>query len=131
MSEDPAIEAVRRLWRAFERGGVRSIVDATDPDVEWRPFSGGGEALHGHEDLKRFLQRLRDEGAELQAHADAFEWIDGCVLVSGRLRVQTWTSVSDQELVWLFRVEDGRVRRAEAFRTRAEAITACAEPSAS
>jgi ketosteroid isomerase-like protein len=123
--DDPAIAVVRSLWRAFERGGVEGVIDATDPDVVWMPFSGGGKPLRGHDDLREFWRNLRDEGAELRAHADSFERIGDCVVVSGRLRVQSWTSVSDQELVWAFHVAKGRVRRAEAFRTRAEALTAC------
>ena len=98
MHADSAVEAVRALWRAFERGGAASVVALTDPDVEWQPFTGGGETYHGREELRRFFQRLRDEGAELRAHADSFEQIGGSVLVTGRLRVQSWTSVSDQDL---------------------------------
>jgi ketosteroid isomerase-like protein len=45
---------IRRLWEAFERGGVSAMADLIPPDVTWRPLEAGGQALRGTEDLDKF-----------------------------------------------------------------------------
>jgi ketosteroid isomerase-like protein len=43
--EERNVEAVRRLWTEFERGGVDAVVALTTPEVEWVPFGGRGRVL--------------------------------------------------------------------------------------
>lgn len=45
---------VKRLWDAFERGGVSAMADLVPPDVTWRPLEAGGGVLRGTEHLGEF-----------------------------------------------------------------------------
>jgi hypothetical protein len=45
-------------------------------------------ALHGHQALRDYLDRLAAMGALLDAHPYSFEVLGDCVIVSGALRVR-------------------------------------------
>jgi len=120
----PNAAAIRELFRAFETGGLESVIDITDPDVTWYPSTAGGRELRGHDALRAHFQALAAHGVELHARMDELEELDDAVLVRGSLRVERWGALSESTVVWLYRLSDGRVREARTFHSRAEAIEA-------
>ena len=60
------VELVRRLWTAFERGGLDAVLEITDPDVEWEPYGGGGTVYRGHEGLRAYMGERRERGEEVE-----------------------------------------------------------------
>ena len=45
---------VRRLWKAFECGGVPAMADLLPPDVTWRPIAADDQPLRGTQELEEF-----------------------------------------------------------------------------
>lgn len=45
---------VRRLWKAFETGGVPAMAELVPPDVSWRPVEAKGHVLRGTQQLDDF-----------------------------------------------------------------------------
>ncbi len=120
----PNAAAVRELFRAFESGGLESVISITDPDVTWYPATAGGRMVRGHEELREHYGALAAHGVELRARMDALEELGDAVLVRGSLRVERWGELSESTVVWLYRLRDGKVREAWTFHSRAEAVAA-------
>ena len=121
------VDTIRRLWQAFERGGIDAIVEQVSPDAEWCPAGAGGRVLRGADELREQWTALRATGVEVHARMDALEEVaGGTVLARGSLRVERWGSLSESTMVWAHHLQDGRVRRTQAFHSRAEALAALA-----
>jgi len=119
------VAAVRRLWEAFDEGGLDAVLDIVDPDVEWSLFGTGGEVVRGHEGLREYMTERAAQGDEIDADAYDFEALDDDhVLVSGHVRFRSPTGMSDTQLHWLYRFRGGRLVRFNAYQTRAEALEA-------
>ena len=56
------VELVRRLWSAFEKGGIEAVLEVADPDVEWEPYGGGGVVYRGHDGLRAYMEEARERG---------------------------------------------------------------------
>src|SRR4051794_7451191 len=54
------VELVRRLWSAFERGGIEAVLEITDPDVEGEPYGGGRGVVRGGEGPRAGTRGRRD-----------------------------------------------------------------------
>jgi ketosteroid isomerase-like protein len=117
-------QVVRDLWAAFGRGGIEATLDEADDGVEWLPSAADGRVLRGHEELRDWARSLRTEGRTLTAHVYAIEERGETVLVAGHLRVDDGAAIADRQMHWLYLFEDGRLRRAESFTTREEALAA-------
>ncbi len=120
----PNAAAVRELFRAFESGGLESVISITDPDVTWYPTTAGGRMVRGHQELREHYGALAAHGVELHARMDQIEELGDAVLVRGSLRVERWGELSESTVVWLYRLRDGKVREAWTFHSRAEAVAA-------
>jgi hypothetical protein len=115
---DP-VETVRELWTAFTQGGVHAAIGLAPADVEWVPYSAGGRVLRGHEVIAWAEQSARS-GERLEAHAYAFDRRGEHVLVSGHLRF----AADRRDVHWVYFFSGGRLRRAESFPSREEALAA-------
>jgi hypothetical protein len=51
---------VRRLWKAFEKGGVSAMAELVPPDVSWRPVEAKGHILRGTQELSDFWSSYGD-----------------------------------------------------------------------
>ena len=113
---------VRAVWLAARDNDVDRLVALTAPDVDWRPTAVTCGALHGHQALRDYLDRLASTGALLDAHPYSFEVLGDCVIVSGALRVRRGDGAV--ELVrrwWVYRVADGHVASAASHTSRHDA----------
>jgi ketosteroid isomerase-like protein len=130
VAERDNVESVRRLWEAFDEGGVEAVLDIVDPDVEWSLFGTSGEAVHGHEGLRRYMADTAARGDEIDASPYTYEALgDDAVLVSGHVRRRTVSGMTDTQLYWLYRFRNGRLFRFDAYQTRDEALRGAGEPA--
>jgi uncharacterized protein len=123
------VEVIRSVYEAFNRRDFDAILNHAHPDFEirlmrdLRPFFG--EYFRGHDEARRWWSELfaawgDDLRIELRALHDA-----GDVIVGD---AKMWGTSQGMEVpqlyadLWTFR--DGRLARAEAFATTAEALKA-------
>ncbi len=116
--------AVERLWRAFVTGGLADALDLVDDDVEWAPATAEGLVLHGRDELLAWSEENRLRGRRLDAQIYALEQRGDAVVVAAHLRVSENGAESLHQVHWVYRFTDGRLRRADAFATREEALAA-------
>lgn len=108
------IRYVRRLWKAFESGGVHAMAQLLPPEVSWRPLEASGRTLRGTQELDEFwssrevvmptLTMFHGEGDDVLAEAE-YARSDGSV-----------------RTVWLlYRFEGDRLVEAISFTNEAQA----------
>jgi ketosteroid isomerase-like protein len=122
MTGNDHVEQVRALWKAYERDGVAGVRELVGPDVEWVPYSGGGEVLEGADALDAFSERH-----EIRTTVHGFEAHGSCVLVHGSLRIFRAGGFLDVQPSWVYFFRGERLVRAAAYATRQEALAAIAE----
>lgn len=118
------VELVRRLWTAFERGGIEAVLEIADPDVEWEPYGGGGVVYHGHDGLRAYMEsrRARDEEADARLYS-AFAKGDA-VVARGEVRIKGPHGIVTMQPGWLYEFKDGKLIRFRGFPTQEAALRA-------
>jgi ketosteroid isomerase-like protein len=105
---------VRRLWDAFESGGVARMAELIPPDVTWRPLEADGHALEGTDGLDAFWSAREVEMPSLRM----FHGNGDDVLVEAEYRHDGETVTT----VWLlYRFQGQRLIEAIGFPTEAQA----------
>jgi hypothetical protein len=124
---DPATpeEQIRALWDAYARHGVDGMRAMVGPDVEWVPWSAGGEVLRGHEQLAEWAATQREHHPSATLHG--LETHGSCVLAHGSLRVFREGGFVDMQPSWVYFFRGLHLVRAAAFSTREAALAAIAE----
>lgn len=128
-----ARELVERLYGAFNRRDVETVVSLSHPDVEFRPltaeFAGRSAPYRGHDGLRLYFQdvgtvwdELLVTQQEVRSHADL-------ILVTGRVyaRGQRY-GIRDLPAAWIWRLQDGLMREGTVYGGLEEALAAL-EPS--
>ena len=121
------VEIVRRQNDAFNRGDVATLLELTDPSIEWwdREDDPGADVHRGHDGVTKALAELAYL-AEL--HIQAREFIDAgdYVVVPVRLTGRGEASgVSfEEDEVHVFRLRDGRITELREYREMSEALKA-------
>jgi ketosteroid isomerase-like protein len=116
------VELVRRLWSAFEQGGIEAVLEIADPDVEWEPYGGGGVVYHGHDGLRAYMQERRDRGEQTEARLYSAFAKGDCVVARGEVRIRGEHGVVTMQPGWLYEFRDGRLTRFRGFPTQDEAL---------
>jgi ketosteroid isomerase-like protein len=118
------VELVRKLWNAFEHGGIDAVLDIVDPDVEWEPYGGGGKIYRGHDGLRAYMQWRadRDEQTEAQLYT-AFATGD-FVVARGEVRIRGPQGMVTMQPGWLYEFRQGRLIRFRGFPTQDAALRA-------
>src|SRR3954447_4011295 len=118
------VDLVRRLWAAFERGGMEAVYEIADPDVEWQPYGGGGIVFHGHEGLRAYMEerRARHEEADARLYS-AFAKGD-CVVARGEVQIRGEHGVVTMQPGWLYEFREGKLVRFRGFPTQEAALRA-------
>jgi hypothetical protein len=117
---------VRELWEAYDRHGIEAMLERVPDDVVWQPVAAGGEPMRTKDELRDFWTRLEAAGGREQAVAYRYEQEGECVLVSGSLRQFGPHGWSDSQPLWVFFFREGRLCRAQGFRSRNDATAAVA-----
>jgi SnoaL-like domain len=114
---------VRLLWTAVREQDVEAVVGLTSADVDWESTAVHAGHLHGQEELRAYLARLRASGTLADAHPYSFEAIGDSVIVSGVLNVRRGGDVVETvQRWWVYGVTGGRVVSAASLTSRAEAL---------
>jgi ketosteroid isomerase-like protein len=124
------VAVVRAVLSAFEKGRERALLKHLAPDVAWNPtgFLTGEREYHGTEGVKRWLGQVKSiERSEklVLTLADEFRDLGDRVLVLGEGRlVRPDGSEIDQELGWVWRLEEGKVIEMTNYLSHDEALRA-------
>jgi ketosteroid isomerase-like protein len=124
---DPSrnVQLVRRLFRLRSAGDIDETLAFFAEDAENRPITTD-RVLRGREEIRAFLEDTAASGTVLEPSTFRFEANDaGQVAVFGRLRMRGPDGIKDVPAAWIYTVnEDGKVTRAEGYRSAAEAEAA-------
>ena len=131
MSTDDPLQQVQAIWAAFAAGGLDGLLSHCDDDVEWAPDVAGGGILHGSEELRAPSSPSGERSA------------NGCeptMYASSATATWSWPparcascgpgTATESQLAWVFQFQDGRLRSAISYPTRADALRAVAVPLA-
>jgi ketosteroid isomerase-like protein len=121
---DDNVQIVRRLFRLRSDGDIEETVGYFAEDAENRPFTSE-RVLRGREEIRTFLEDTAAAGILLEPSTFRFEVNErGQVAVFGRLRVRGPDGISDVPAAWIYTLNDGKVVRAEAYKSAGEAEAA-------
>jgi ketosteroid isomerase-like protein len=118
------LQIVRHLFRLREGGDIDETLEYFAEDAENRPITSD-QVLRGREAIRAFLKDTAAAGMVLEASTFRFESNDqGQVAVFGRLRVRGPDGIKDMPAAWIYTLADGKVVRAEGFKSTSEAEAA-------
>lgn len=118
------VEKVRRLWQAFEGGGIEAVLEIVDPDVEWEPYGGGGVVFRGRDGLRAYMQSRRERNEEADGRLySAFSKGD-FVVARGEVRIQGPNGVITMQPGWLYEFRDEKLVRFRGFPSQEAALRA-------
>ncbi|HEX4735253.1 MAG TPA: nuclear transport factor 2 family protein [Thermoleophilaceae bacterium] len=118
------VELVRRLWSAFERGGIEAVLEIVDPDVKWEPYGGGGAVYHGHQGLRAYFDERRARGEEADGRLYSAFAKGDFVVARGEVQIRSEHGVVTMQPGWLYEFRDGRLIRFRGFPTQEVALRA-------
>ena len=118
------VELVRRLWTAFERGGIEAVLEIADPDVEWEPYGGGGVVYRGHAGLREYMESRRERNEEPDARLYSAFARGDAVVARGEVRISGPHGSVTMQPGWLYEFRDGRLIRFRGFPTQQAALRA-------
>src|SRR3954453_13582231 len=118
------VELVRRLWSAFEKGGIEAVLEIADPDVEWEPYGGGGVVYRGHAGLRSYMEERHERGEETDARLYSAFAKGDAVVARGEVRIKGEQGIVTMQPGWLYEFRDGRLVRFRGFPTQEAALRA-------
>lgn len=118
------VELVRRLWSAFERGGIEAVLEIVDADVEWEPYAGGGTVYRGHEGLRGYIEERRARNEETDGRLYSAFARGDYVVARGELRIRGDNGLVTMQPGWLYEFRDGKLIRFRGFPTQEAALRA-------
>lgn len=121
MAED-YVDLVRKLWDAFERGGIDAVVEIADPDVEWEPYGGRGTVYRGHDGLRAFMQARAGRAEETDARLYSAFSKGNFVVARGEVRIRGPHGLTTSQPGWLYEFRDGKLVRFRGFPTQEAAL---------
>jgi ketosteroid isomerase-like protein len=117
-----------RAIEAYNRRNIEPLLETSDPEIEWYPFTAqveGDEAYHGHEGLRQWWANIDAAFEEFEASVDEVRDLDDTVLALGHLRARFRSGVAlDTEIGWVVRFRDGLGVWGRAYQSHAEALEA-------
>ena len=122
------VESLKRAIEAYNRRDIEPLLETSDPEIEWYPFTAqveGDEAYHGHEGLRQWWANIDAAFEEFEASVDEVRDLDDTVLALGHLRARFRSGVAlDTEIGWVVRFRDGLGVWGRAYQSHAEALEA-------
>jgi ketosteroid isomerase-like protein len=127
MSEEN-VKTLKRVIEAYNRRDIEPLLEASDPEVEWYPFTAqveGDEAYHGHEGIRQWWANIDAAFEEFEATVGEVRDLDDTAVALGRLHARFRSGVSlDTEIGWVVRFRNGLGVWGRAYQTHAEALEA-------
>jgi ketosteroid isomerase-like protein len=126
---DLNMRVARQTFEAIRRRDIDGLVEMYDPDIEFEPLTGieveiGG--YRGHAGVRRYFEEITHVWEEMLPHADDVRAVGDHVLILGGCAVRGRGSgaITDTPMAWVLTLQDGKVLRHRAYRTREEALEA-------
>jgi ketosteroid isomerase-like protein len=123
------IDAVIRMFDAFNSEDIERILELTDPDFEVEvpaDLSAEPDVYRGHDGMRRYFHSFRDAMEEIrfrpEAHWDAGADVVVAMLITARGR-RTGIAV-EQRTAGVWTLRDGRALRIRMFASADEALAA-------
>jgi ketosteroid isomerase-like protein len=125
------VEIVRRAWDAWTRGDMHALFETFHPSVEWDTthFEGRpeNEVYRGHDGIRRFFEGWLASWDRYEAGAE--EYLDA---ERDQVLVLCWQRgfgpgsrvPVEMDFAHLCTLQDGLIRRMDAYSDRAEALEA-------
>jgi ketosteroid isomerase-like protein len=116
------------MYGAFIRGDLSRVLEAMDPEIEWRINPSAPEAgtHHGHHGVVVWSQDVADGFSEFKVEPQEFMEAGAQVVVPVRIRTRGRGSGATTELlethVWT--LCDGKAVRMQAYAEKSEALEA-------
>lgn len=118
------VELVRRLWDAFQRGGIETVLEIVDRDVEWEPYAGGGVVYRGHDGLRGYMEERAERGEEIEARLYSAFAKGEFVVARGEVRIRGPQGLVTMQPGWLYEFRGGHLIRFRGFPTQEAALRA-------
>jgi ketosteroid isomerase-like protein len=122
--EPDNVELVRRLWEAFERGGIEAVLEIADPDIEWEPYGGGGVIYRGHDGLRAYMDWRASRHEQTDASLYSAFAKDNFVVARGEVRIRGTRGLITMQPGWLYEFRGGKLIRFRGFSTQEGALRA-------
>ncbi|MFL5893517.1 MAG: nuclear transport factor 2 family protein [Thermoleophilaceae bacterium] len=124
-TEPDNVELVRRLWEAFERGGIEAVLEIADEDVEWEPYGAtSGTVYRGHDGLRAYMEWRAERNEEADARLYSAFAKGDYVVGRGEVRIRGPQGMFTMQPGWLYEFRDGKLVRFRGFPTQEAALRA-------
>jgi ketosteroid isomerase-like protein len=121
-TDPPAI--VREVWSAFNARQWDRLFELVADDVEWHPYTGR-DVYNGADEVRDYFEEAVRNTESATATEYAIREVGPVVVVSGALHVvESSGAITQSQVHYLFWVEDGKVRRAQSYPRREDAMAA-------
>jgi ketosteroid isomerase-like protein len=127
---DQTIANLKRGYEAFNRGDASVAIALSTPDVEWGAtgaFPGVEGMYRGPEAIQEWMDVIRSAWGEFEVALDEVLHDEGDLLVVTELlqgRGRSSGAEVEMRIFSVYRFEEGRIRRREAFTERNAALEA-------
>ena len=134
------IELAKRAFDAFSKRDLETLLELTEPDVEF--YAATGEiadaegsnwergAYWGEDGVRKYLEDVASTWEELEVEPDDFRSLGEQVLVIGHIRGKAKSgSVDDSPAQWVIRFRNGKVVYWAVHTNAAEAFEAVGLPA--
>ena len=122
------VATFERVIEAYNRREIEPLLETSDPEIEWYPFTAqveGDEAYHGHEGLRQWWANIDAAFEDFEASVDEVRDLDDTVVGLGRLRARFRSGVNlDTEIGWVIRFRGGLGVWGRAYQSHADALEA-------
>ncbi len=121
------IDVVKSVVAAFNTADFDTALDLLTEDVEfdWSRRMLDGEVMHGHDEVRSFMQGVREIFDEIHIPAEELTDLgDGLILLVGTARFKGRASGLDVEAsaANLWTVRDGKVSRFRFYQNKEDAL---------
>ena len=120
------VAVVRRLYEAVRPERLTELFEFLDRDIEWHEWQAlpDPRVLHGHDELRPYLETLADGFASLEFEPHSFRQVDGAVVVEVRFSGVAKESGDEVsvEVVHVWELKDCRAVRMRVFGSLDEAL---------
>jgi len=116
-SESAQMQVIKEAFRAsvhdgFE-AGLEALLREAHEDCEFRPYIADGEALRGHDVVRRYYAEAIADGAHMRLHPTSFHEDGDDIIVHGSIRVARPSGgFSESQISWTYSFRDGRLASA-------------------
>ena len=110
---DTHADIVRRFYACWNAEDLGGVLDAFDPDAEFRPILVPlltREIYRGHDDITRWFTELRERWAEFKVDVEQVTEVgDGVVSIISLVATDEAGERLDARIATLFTFRDGRI----------------------